>query len=91
LFFGNPSLVGIQAITVVATYLFSGILTFVILKAISVVLPLRATQEEEELGLDATLHGEDAYRDMVVTGALARLQEERAGLQPTGLAGNLSK
>ncbi|HEX9493459.1 MAG TPA: hypothetical protein VGA33_09345 [Thermoanaerobaculia bacterium] len=35
--------------------------TFVILKAIALVAPLRASQKEEGIGMDVTQHGEEAY------------------------------
>jgi Amt family ammonium transporter len=35
--------------------------TFVVLKLIGLVMPLRATASEEAEGLDITAHGEDAY------------------------------
>ncbi len=61
LLFGNPGLVGIQLVGVVATYIFAAIGTFVILKLISLVIPLRVSQNTEEQGLDVPEHGEDAY------------------------------
>ena len=59
---GNFAQVGIQAIGVVATILYSGIVTFVILKVLDIIpgLKLRATEEEENLGLDIAHHGEQA-------------------------------
>jgi len=40
------------------TALWSGALTFVILKAISIFVPLRVGQEDEVMGLDVSQHGE---------------------------------
>ena len=40
---------------------YSGIVSFIILKLIGVVMPLRATREDEATGLDITQHGEEAY------------------------------
>jgi Amt family ammonium transporter len=45
----------------VATIAFAAGLTFIILKAISLITPLRVTEEDEETGLDISQHGEDAY------------------------------
>src|SRR3954464_1810118 len=59
--FGNPRQLAIQAAAVVATILYSAIGTFVILKVIAVVSPLRAGQKEEGIGMDVTQHGEEAY------------------------------
>jgi ammonium transporter, Amt family len=61
LLFGNPAQLGIQAVAVGAAILYSGAASFVILKLISLVIPLRADHTEETTGLDLTLHGEEAY------------------------------
>ena len=44
-----------------AEYRVSGVMTFVILKVVGLVIPLRATAAEENEGLDVSQHGEDAY------------------------------
>lgn len=62
-FYGNPSLLGIQLLSVIITILISAIITFTILKAISFFLPIRASESEEEDGMDISQHGEDAYSD----------------------------
>jgi ammonium transporter, Amt family len=59
--FGNPAQLGIQALAVLATIVYSGALSFVLLKAIGLVTPLRAGVEEESAGLDVSQHGEEAY------------------------------
>jgi Amt family ammonium transporter len=61
LLFGNPAQVGIQVVAVLASIAYSGIMSFALLKLISVVMPLRATAEDESTGLDVTQHGEEAY------------------------------
>ena len=48
----------VQAIGVVVTLLYSGIVSFILLKAIDATLGLRVTAEEEREGLDIALHGE---------------------------------
>lgn len=63
LFYGNASLFGIQALSVVITIVLSAVLTFVILKVISLFTPLRVSEKDEEEGLDTAQHGEDAYPD----------------------------
>jgi len=65
LLYGNAAQVGTQAIGVLATVAFAATATFIILKVVGLVTKLRATAEEEELGLDITIHGEDAYPDIV--------------------------
>ena len=55
---GNPRQVLIQLYGVVVTLVWSGVLTFVILKVIEFMVPLRVSQQHEIEGLDVTLHGE---------------------------------
>ena len=43
---------------VVVTLVYSGVLTFVLLKIVDVIIGLRVTEEEEREGLDVVLHGE---------------------------------
>jgi len=61
LLFGNAKQVAIQAAAVLATIVFSGAVTFVLLKLIALIAPLRAQAHEEGIGLDVTQHGEEAY------------------------------
>src|SRR5262245_564967 len=61
LLFGNPGQVGVQVIAVLASMTYSGIMSFVLLKLISVAMPLRASAQDESTGLDVTQHGEEAY------------------------------
>ena len=59
--FGNPGQVLVQGAAVLGAMLYSGAGTFVVLKLIALVMPLRATASEEAEGLDITAHGEEAY------------------------------
>ena len=61
LLFGNPGQVGVQAVAVAAAILYSGIGSFVLLKLVGLVIPLRADAEGETAGLDVSQHGEEAY------------------------------
>ena len=61
LLFGNPAQLGIQAMAVAAAIVYSGGMSFVLLKVIGAVIPLRADESEESVGLDLALHGEEAY------------------------------
>src|SRR5208282_5959101 len=54
---GNPQQVLAQFYGVVITTLWSGILTLIILKALSALVPLRVRQEDEAIGLDVSQHG----------------------------------
>ena len=40
---------------------YSGIVSFILLKLIGLVIPLRASVADESTGLDITQHGEEAY------------------------------
>jgi Amt family ammonium transporter len=62
LLYGNPGQLGIQAIAVGASILYSAVMTFVILKLIDVFVGLRVPENEEVLGLDASQHREAAYQ-----------------------------
>ena len=61
LFYGNPAQLGIQALSIVVTVALAVTATFVILKVVGAFTQLRATYEEEEIGLDLAMHGEKAY------------------------------
>jgi Amt family ammonium transporter len=58
---GNPGQVGIQAAAVLTAIVYSGVMSFILLKVIGLFIPLRATAADEETGLDVTMHGEEAY------------------------------
>ena len=55
---GNSRQVLIQLYGVAVTLAWSGVVTFVLLKAIGFFLPLRVGEEHERIGLDVSLHGE---------------------------------
>jgi len=58
---GNPGQVGIQAMAVLTAIVYSGVMSFVLLKAINLVIPIRVDASDESTGLDLTQHGEEAY------------------------------
>jgi len=58
---GHPSQVLTQIASVLIVLAYSGIATFVILKALALVMPLRITGRNEKLGMDVSDHGEEAY------------------------------
>jgi Amt family ammonium transporter len=58
---GNPSQVLTQVASVLIVLAYSGGATFVILKALALVMPLRIADRNEKLGLDVSDHGEEAY------------------------------
>ncbi len=61
LLFGNPAQLGIQAVAVGSALLYSGVMSFVLLKMVGLVFTLRADDASESEGLDTSLHGEEAY------------------------------
>ena len=61
LLFGNPGQLGIQATAVAAAIVYSGVMSFVLLKLVGAIMPLRADAHEETAGLDQNQHGEEAY------------------------------
>ena len=58
---GNTGQIAIQGMAVLVAMLYSGVMSFVLLKLIGVVIPLRASEEDESIGLDISHHGEEAY------------------------------
>ncbi len=60
---GNAGQIGIQAAGIAAALAYSVVVTFVLLKVIGLVVPLRATTRDEALGLDVSDHGEEAYAE----------------------------
>jgi Amt family ammonium transporter len=61
LMYGNPGQLGIQATAIAAAIVYSGVVSFILLKLIGIVIPLRADKAAEAEGLDNTQHGEEAY------------------------------
>ena len=55
---GNPRQLLVQLYGVVVTMAWAGAGTFVILKVVNLLMPLRVTREHEIMGLDVSLHGE---------------------------------
>lgn len=53
--------VGVQAYGIMATIIYTGTVSFVILKVLDVVMGLRVTEEQETDGLDISLHDERGY------------------------------
>jgi Amt family ammonium transporter len=69
LFFGNPALLGVQAVGVLATWVFAFIGALILLKLVDAVLGLRVHEEDEVMGLDLSQHNENAYALGMVGGA----------------------
>jgi ammonium transporter, Amt family len=69
LLFGNPGQLGIQAAAILAAIVYSGVLSFVLLKIVGLIIPLRPSRADETVGLDVSLHGEEAYLHAEGSGA----------------------
>jgi Amt family ammonium transporter len=61
LLFGHPAQLGHQLLAAVAGPAYAFTATFLVVKAIGLVMPLRAGAREEALGMDVVEHGEEAY------------------------------
>ena len=60
-FYGHIGQLGDQALAAVATPIYAFGATFIILKVLGAVMPLRGPQPDEALGMDTIHHGEEAY------------------------------
>jgi Amt family ammonium transporter len=58
---GGLALLGIQAVGVVATFAWSGVMSFVLFKLVGAITPLRADEQDEWTGLDQSDAGERGY------------------------------
>lgn len=72
---GNAALIGHQLIALLAAGAYSAVMTFCVLRAIMLVLPLRRPLSQERMGLDVMQHGEEAYSHG--EGALLVMEERR--------------
>ncbi len=61
LIYGNADQLWDQVLAAIVTPAYSFVATFILLKVIGAVMPLRVSDKDEALGLDVTQHGEEAY------------------------------
>lgn len=61
LLFGNPALMGPQLLSIVATWIYAAVLTWIILRILDATMGLRVTGEDEQMGLDLSQHNESGY------------------------------
>jgi len=61
---GNASFFLMQIFTIIVSSIYAFGFTWLMLWAINKITPVRTTEKEEEIGLDASLHGETAYEGM---------------------------
>jgi Amt family ammonium transporter len=77
LVYGNADQLLDQVIAAAAAPAYAFVATYVLLRVIGAVMPLRATEHEEALGMDVVSHGEEAY----VSGEGAILVSADAGIE----------
>jgi Amt family ammonium transporter len=77
LVYGNAAQLGDQALAALAGPAYAFGMTYILLRLIGLVMPLRGTEREEALGMDVTHHGEEAY----ATGEGAILVTPEAGVE----------
>ena len=51
----------LQFIGAGVTIVYTGVLSFIILKVVDAIVGLRASEEQEQMGLDLALHDEQGY------------------------------
>lgn len=61
LLLGNVRQFLVQLLAVLVTIVFSGAGTYVLLRLVNVMIPIKVAAREEGLGLDVSQHGEEAY------------------------------
>lgn len=61
LLFGNPSQLFHQTVAVLTAPVYAFVATYILLRLVALVMPLRADEREEALGMDVVFHGEQAY------------------------------
>ena len=61
LFYGDSALLGDQALAALVAPLYAFGATFVLLTAIKAIAGVRASEDDEAIGMDVVLHGEEAY------------------------------
>ena len=61
LLYGHPAQLGWQAVAALAGPAYAFVATYVILRLLGLVMPLRVEDREEAVGMDVVEHGEEAY------------------------------
>jgi len=61
LFYGDAAQFGEQALAASVTPVYAFVMTFLLLKLVGAVMPLRASEHDEAVGMDVIYHGEEAY------------------------------
>ena len=61
LFYGDGGQFWSQAVAAMVTPVYAFVVTFILLKLVGAVMPLRASEHDEAIGMDVVYHGEEAY------------------------------
>jgi ammonium transporter, Amt family len=59
--YGNPKQLLVQVLAVAASWIYTAMATYAILKIMMLAVPLRVSEHEERMGLDTSQHAEAAY------------------------------
>ena len=75
--YGNASQLGDQALAALVAPAYAFVVTYILLRVLGALMPLRSSEREEALGMDVIHHGEEAY----ATGEGAILVTPEAGVE----------
>jgi ammonium transporter, Amt family len=59
--YGDAGQLWSQVVAALVTPVYAFVMTFILLKLVGAVMPLRATERDEAIGMDVVQHGEEAY------------------------------
>ncbi len=80
--FGNPRLLGVQALGCLAAGLYAMVLTWVLLRGLQAVVGLRVSRDDEREGLDVNLHGEEGYILSSISSSVGEMPREEDEEEP---------
>ncbi|MCL6594486.1 MAG: ammonia channel protein, partial [Alicyclobacillus sp.] len=83
---GHPGQVLLQLAGIAATWLFSGVGTWVLIRLVDSLIGFRVSPEEERTGLDAVLHNESAYPDTLSPDDVPRLLDQHRSQESSALS-----
>jgi ammonium transporter, Amt family len=84
LVYGDAGTLGWQSLAALVTPIYAFVATYALLKAIGALMPLRAAEPQEAIGMDVLEHGEEAY----ATGEGAILIEPDGAREPGRMVAN---
>jgi ammonium transporter, Amt family len=87
LLYGNASQLGDQVLAALAAPVYAFVVTYLLLKVIGALMPLRVSEYEEALGMDTVQHGEEAYptgEGAILVSPEADMEEELMVADPGG-------